>query len=94
MDRHVHSAIEHSKRPKLHNEHLPMVQADRKTLADEVERLCADARAVSRLLELGDQRLLASDGPCGGQNAATALSPEESAELYQAVQRISAWRPE
>jgi len=48
-----------------------------------------DAQTIQRLLELGDQRLLASDGPCGGQNAATALSAEESAELYQACQRIA-----
>ena len=35
----------------------------------EVERLRDAARDVLRLLELGDQqeRLLASDGPCGGQ---------------------------
>lgn len=39
MNRHVHSAIEHSKQPRFRNEYLPMVQADRKTLADEVERL-------------------------------------------------------
>jgi len=58
-------------------------------LRDEIERLQKDAQTICRLLELGDQRLLVSDGPCGGQNAATALSAEESAELYQACQRIA-----
>ena len=61
-----------------------------KALHAEVERLRTDAREVSRLLELGDQRLLASDGPSGGQNAATALTAEESAELYRVCQRIAA----
>jgi hypothetical protein len=46
------------------------------------------ASEVARLLELGDQRLLAGDGPASGQNAATALSADESAELYQACRKI------
>jgi len=41
-------------------------------------------------LELGDQRLLANDGPCGGWDAAEALTPRESAKLYQACKRITA----
>jgi hypothetical protein len=53
-------------------------------------RLQKDAQVVVRLLELGDLRLLASDGSCGGQNAVAALLPAESAELYQACQRIAA----
>jgi len=56
----------------------------------EIEQLQKDAREVARLLELGDQRLLANDGPCGGWNAAEALSPKESAKLYQACKRIAA----
>lgn len=46
------------------------------------------AKKVKQLLELGDQRLLAGDGPCGGQNAAVALTAKESAELYQACRTI------
>lgn len=66
-----------------------MAQTDRKALADEVERLRAEAREVSRLLRLGDQRLLCGDGPCSGQNAATALTADESAMLYRACQAIA-----
>lgn len=58
--------------------------------AKDVQAIVKQAGEVARLLELGDQRLLASDGPCGGQNAAVALSPEESAELYQACKKIAA----
>ena len=39
MNMHVHSAIEHSKQPRRRDEYLAMVQADRKTLAEEIERL-------------------------------------------------------
>lgn len=56
---------------------------------NEVQRMRDAARDVSWLLKLGDQRLLVSDGPCGGQNAATALSADESAKLYQACCRIA-----
>jgi len=52
--------------------------------------MVGQAKEVARLLELGDRRLLAGDGPCGGQNAAVALSPEESAKLYQACRKITA----
>jgi hypothetical protein len=47
------------------------------------------AETITRLLELGDNRLMASDGPCGGQNAIDQLSVEESAELYQAAAKIA-----
>lgn len=56
----------------------------------KIEQLQRNAREVMRLLELGDQRLLTSDGPCGGQNAATALSPKESARLYEVCKKIAA----
>lgn len=59
-------------------------------LRDKIKQLQEHAQEVARLLELGDQRLLAGDGPCGGQNAAVALSPEESAKLYQACKKIAA----
>lgn len=70
-----------------------LLTAEANALLGKVEQLRTEAREVSMLLELGDQRLLASDGPCGGQNAAVALSAEESAELYQACQRIAAAKP-
>lgn len=56
----------------------------------DVEELVKNAQEVARLLELGDRRLVAGDGPCGGQNAAAALTPKESAELYQACKKIAA----
>lgn len=59
-------------------------------LLAEIRLVQKSAREVARLLELGDQRLLAGDGPCGVQNAAVALLPEESAKLYQACKKITA----
>jgi hypothetical protein len=55
----------------------------------EVKQLLATAQTVCQLLELGDQRLLASDDACGERNAAVALSPPESARLYEACKRIA-----
>ena len=46
-----------------------------------------DADIVTRMLELGDTRLIANDGPCGGQ--LPDLSPEEWGKVYRACQRIS-----
>lgn len=46
-----------------------------------------DAEIVTEMLELGDHRLLASDGPCGGQ--LPDLSPEEWGKVYRACKRIS-----
>lgn len=47
-----------------------------------------DAKIVMRMLELGDHRLLACDGPCGGQ--LPDLSPEEWGKVYRACKRIAA----
>jgi len=55
----------------------------------EVELLQRNAGEVVRLLDLGDQRLLAGEGPCGEWNAVDVLTPKESAELYQACKRIA-----
>ena len=46
-----------------------------------------DAAIVTRMLELGDQRLLAGDGPAGGQ--LPDLSPQEWGKVYRACQRIT-----
>lgn len=51
-----------------------------------VEELKKDAAIVTGMLELGDQRLLASDGPAGGQ--LPELSPEEWGKVYRACKRI------
>lgn len=42
---------------------------------------------VKRMLELGDNRLLASDGPVGGQ--LPDLSPDEWGKVYRACKRIA-----
>jgi hypothetical protein len=47
-----------------------------------------DAGIVTKMLELGDHRLLASDGPAGGQ--LPDLSPNEWGKVYRACKRISA----
>lgn len=47
-----------------------------------------DAQIVTRMLELGDTRLMACDGPCGGQ--LPDLSPEEWGKVYRACKRIAA----
>ena len=46
-----------------------------------------DADIVTRLLELGDDRLLAADGPAGGQ--LPDLTPQEWGKVYRACQRIA-----
>lgn len=46
-----------------------------------------DAQIVTRMLELGDTRLMACDGPCGGQ--LPDLSPTEWGKVYRACQRIA-----
>lgn len=56
---------------------------------EELDGLKIHADKVKDLLELGDTRLMADEGPCGGMNAAEALSPKESAELYQACCKIA-----
>lgn len=49
-----------------------------------------DATVVCEMLELGDQRLLAGDGPAGGQRP--DLSPEEWGKVYRACKRIAKMR--
>lgn len=44
------------------------------------------ATVVTRLLELGDQRLLAGDGPVG--NRLPDLSPSEWGRVYRACKKI------
>lgn len=46
-----------------------------------------DARIVMRLLEIGDARLMALDGPCGNQ--LPDLSPQEWGRVYRACKRIA-----
>ena len=46
-----------------------------------------DARIVQRMLELGDDRLLAGDGPAGGQ--IPDLNPNEWSKVYRACKRIA-----
>lgn len=50
------------------------------------QKLIRDAKLIRRLLELGDQRLLASDGPVAGK--LPDLSPEEWGRIYAACFRI------
>jgi hypothetical protein len=51
-----------------------------------IRSLKKDARIVTRMLRLGDARLVAGDGPCGGQ--LPDLSPEEWGKVYRACKRI------
>lgn len=53
--------------------------------------LARHARVVRDMLELGDQRLLASDGPAGGQ--LPVLSADEWGKVYRACKAIAADRP-
>jgi hypothetical protein len=53
----------------------------------ELAALKKDADIVMQMLELGDQRLLAGDGPCGGQ--LPDLSPGEWGKVYRACKRIA-----
>lgn len=52
-----------------------------------IKEMKKDAEIVARMLELGDTRLMASDGPCGGQ--LPELSPDEWGKVYRACLRIS-----
>ena len=52
-----------------------------------IAEMAKDAKIVSDMLSLGDQRLLASDGPAGGQ--LPDLSPEEWGKIYRACKRIA-----
>jgi hypothetical protein len=54
----------------------------------KVLRQCRkDANIVARTLELGDNRLLADDGPAGGQ--LPRLTPKEWGKVYRACKRIA-----
>lgn len=53
-----------------------------------VQQCKKDAAIVMRMLELGDDRLLACDGPAGGQ--LPDLSPKEWGKVYRACKRIVA----
>ncbi len=57
----------------------------------ELRLLQRDCRIVRDYLEIGDQRLLADDGPCGGQ--LPRLSPEEWGKVYRACKRIAKAKP-
>lgn len=46
-----------------------------------------DAKIVKDLLDIGDQRLLASDGPINGR--LPDLSPDEWGKVYRACKRIA-----
>jgi hypothetical protein len=64
-----------------------MLRADSPSEAHNVAQLRSDAEIVQRMLELGDARLLASDGPAGGQ--LPDLSPDEWSKVYRACKRIA-----
>lgn len=53
-----------------------------------IRALKKDAGIVTRMLELGDNRLLAHDGPAGGQ--LPHLTPDEWGKVYRACKRITA----
>lgn len=53
----------------------------------EVEDVAKHAAIICTLLELGDDRLLASDGPAGGQ--LPDLSPDEWGKVYQSAMKIA-----
>ena len=54
----------------------------------DLNKIKKDAGFIRRMLELGDGRLLAHDGPCGGQMP--DLWPKEWAKVYKACKRIVA----
>jgi hypothetical protein len=56
-------------------------------LREQRDALKRDARIVRDYLDIGDQRLLASDGPCGNQ--LPDLTPQEWGEVYRACKRIA-----
>lgn len=65
-----------------------MSDLERSTPLDELLSACKkDARMVVSMLELGDHRLMACDGPIGGK--LPQLSPEEWGKVYRACQRIA-----
>ena len=92
----IHCDIEaRSGRPKPDFEELDRLRAENVELRHDIERHLAiaseyaeDAELVCQMLELGDQRLLASDGPAGGQ--LPELSPKEWGKVYRACKRIAA----
>ncbi len=55
----------------------------------QINKIQKHVQTIVNLLELGDQRLLTSDGSCEKQNAVTVLSPQESHKLYKACKRIT-----
>jgi len=55
---------------------------------NKMDRMQREARVVIRLLELGNQRMLADDGPCGCCNAVEALNLQEFGRLYQACKAV------
>jgi len=59
-----------------------------KRTAAVTELMIRDAEIVARTLELGDDRLLASDGPIGNQ--LPDLSQQEWGIIYRACKRIAA----
>ncbi len=68
---------------------LKIVGADREARsATPPASIVKDAKLVKEMLELGDSRLLASDGPAGGQ--LPDLSPDEWGKVYRACKRIAA----
>lgn len=60
---------------------------DKQTDNKVLEKVQRDAALVKRMLELGDNRLLAADGPCGG--LLPDLSPDEWGKVYRACKRIA-----
>lgn len=67
---------------------------EQKTRAESAEKALEgvreEAKTVADLLSLGDQRILASDGPAAGKNAIDFLTVQESATLYQSARAILA----
>lgn len=61
-----------------------LLAASRSSIETEI---ADDAAVVKRMLELGDTRLLASEGPAGDR--LPDLTPEEWGKVYRACKRIS-----
>lgn len=57
----------------------------------QLRLLKRDCRIVRDYLEIGDQRLLASDGPVSGQRP--DLTSQEWGKVYRACKRIAKVRP-
>jgi len=64
-----------------------LIAAAPKPDVDAVERVRKAAIVVKEMLELGDIRLMAMDGPCGGQ--LPDLSPKEWGKVYRACKTIA-----